>query len=280
MLDSIFKSGQASDIVAILSKYDDEEIVAINKILDKDAVAALIRDYGDDGFKVAVKGGDYLVKAINNLDDDATELFVKTASKQSDEFFDIVKNCDDCIDDVIKHTIADGDKFPDVLLNANQKGGILRVNDEWKKVSMYYEEQVDIIRNKNKGVHALGQNVSYTELNINGSKQIDGFADLVGNKYNTIDLQRFFETKFVDNNNVISENGWNRSVDTETKTLEQIVRDLGSVKNADGTVTWAKVSSTGAINIFTELEPCSSCRSVIEQFNRAYPGIVVNVYWK
>ena len=26
--------------------------------------------------------------------------------------------------------------------------------------------------------------------------------------------------------------------------------------------------------------PCSSCRSVIEQFNRAYPGIVVNVYWK
>ena len=64
------------------------------------------------------------------------------------------------------------------------------------------EEQVDIITNKNKGVHALGQNVSYTELNINGlknsiqatsgSKQIDGFADLVGNKYNTIDSQRFF----------------------------------------------------------------------------------------
>ncbi|HBM93272.1 hypothetical protein DWZ62_04695 [Ruminococcus sp. AF34-12] len=34
------------------------------------------------------------------------------------------------------------------------------------------------------------------------------------------------------------------------------------------------------MNIFTELEPCSSCRSVIKQFNRAYPGIVVNVYWK
>lgn len=95
MLDSIFKSGQASDIVAILSKYDDEAIVAINKILDKDAVAALIRDYGDDGFKVAVKGGDYLVKAINNLDDDAAELFVKTASKQSDEFFVLMSKYDD-----------------------------------------------------------------------------------------------------------------------------------------------------------------------------------------
>lgn len=76
-----------------------------------------------------------------------------------------------------------------------QEEKITEGTDEWKKVSMYYEEQVDIIRNKNKGVHALGQNVSYTELNINGSKQIDGFADLVGNKYNTIDSQRFFETK-------------------------------------------------------------------------------------
>lgn len=95
LLDSIFKSGQASDIVAILSKYDDEAIVAINKILDKDAVAALIRDYGDDGFKVAVKGGDYLVKAINNLYDDAAELFVKTASKQSDEFFVLMSKYDD-----------------------------------------------------------------------------------------------------------------------------------------------------------------------------------------
>ena len=86
------------------------------------------------------------------------------------------------------------------ILSTGRK--ITEGTDEWKKVCMYYEEQVDIIRNKNKGVHALGQNVSYTELNINGSKnsiqatsgskQIDGFADLVGNKDNTIDPQRFF----------------------------------------------------------------------------------------
>lgn len=83
MLDSIFKSGQASDIVAI------------NKILDKDAVATLIRDCGDDGFKVAVKGGDYLVKAINNLDDDTAKSFVKTASKQKDSFYDYLKSLDE-----------------------------------------------------------------------------------------------------------------------------------------------------------------------------------------
>lgn len=64
MLDSIFKSGQATDIVAILSKYDDEEIVAINKILDKDAVAALIRDCGDDGVRIAAKG-ENRIKALS-----------------------------------------------------------------------------------------------------------------------------------------------------------------------------------------------------------------------
>ena len=95
MLDSIFKSGQASDIVAIFSKYDDVAIAAINKILDKDAVAALIRDYGDDGVKVAVRGGDNLVKLINNLDDDAAKSFVKTASKQDDEFFVLMSKYDD-----------------------------------------------------------------------------------------------------------------------------------------------------------------------------------------
>lgn len=72
MLDSIFKSGQTSDITKILSRYNAETIIAIDKV--NDAVAALIRDYGDDGVKVAVKGGADLVKAINNLDDDAAEL--------------------------------------------------------------------------------------------------------------------------------------------------------------------------------------------------------------
>ncbi|MGN0634170.1 MAG: hypothetical protein ACI4JW_09920 [Oscillospiraceae bacterium] len=95
MLDSIFESGQASDIVAILSKYDDEAIVAINKILDKDAVAALIRDYGDDGVKVADKSGDYIVKAVKNLDDDAAESFIKTASKQDDAFFEAIAKSSD-----------------------------------------------------------------------------------------------------------------------------------------------------------------------------------------
>lgn len=95
MLDSIFKSGQASDIVAILFKYDDEEIAAINKILDKDAVAALIRDYGDDGVRIAAKGGNNLVGALAKLDDAALERFMEIASKQDREFFKINTEIDE-----------------------------------------------------------------------------------------------------------------------------------------------------------------------------------------
>lgn len=52
LLDSIFKSGQASDIVAILSKYDDEAIVAINKITDSDLCFHLTTELLLNEFKV------------------------------------------------------------------------------------------------------------------------------------------------------------------------------------------------------------------------------------
>ena len=40
-------------------------------------------------------GGDNLVKLINNLDDAAAKSFVKTASKQDDEFFVLMSKYDD-----------------------------------------------------------------------------------------------------------------------------------------------------------------------------------------
>ena len=69
-----------------VNKYPKKVLKCISK-LDKELQYAVI-----DGLE---KGGDYLVKAINNLDDDAAELFVKTASKQSDEFFVLMSKYDD-----------------------------------------------------------------------------------------------------------------------------------------------------------------------------------------
>ncbi|MGE0190464.1 MAG: deaminase domain-containing protein [Planctomycetota bacterium] len=31
------------------------------------------------------------------------------------------------------------------------------------------------------------------------------------------------------------------------------------------------------VNLYTELKPCGSCRSVIEQFRQAFPGVKLNV---
>jgi hypothetical protein len=41
------------------------------------------------------KGGGDLVRAVKNLDDDAAESFIKTASKQDDEFFVLMSKYDD-----------------------------------------------------------------------------------------------------------------------------------------------------------------------------------------
>ena len=180
LLDSIFKSGQASDIVAILSKYDDEAIVAINKILDKDAVAALIRDYGDDGVKVAVKGGDYLVKAINNLDDDVAKSFVKTASKQKDSFYDYLKSLDESyLNELVASSKADIDKIskwdyqPDYELYVRHKS----VYDNPK----YFEQE--------KGITIYP--------GTNGDTNINGFVDGI------------FETKTLEPGMIIDRYGSN-----------------------------------------------------------------------
>ncbi|TLP54873.1 deaminase domain-containing protein [Microbispora triticiradicis] len=38
-------------------------------------------------------------------------------------------------------------------------------------------------------------------------------------------------------------------------------------------------SSRGTINLYSELEVCPSCSSVIEQFRDMFPGIKLNVTW-
>ncbi|WP_288738523.1 hypothetical protein [uncultured Ruminococcus sp.] len=196
MLDSIFKSGQASDIVAILSKYDDEAIVAINKILDKDAVATLIRDYGDDGVKVAVKGGDYLVKAINNLDDDTAELFVKTASKQKDSFYDYLKSLDESyLNELVANSKADIDKIskwdyqPDYELYVRHKS----VYDNQK----YFEQE--------KGITIYP--------GTNGDTNINGFVDGI------------FETKTLEPGMIIDRYGSNGTGNTFHRWEHHIVKE-------------------------------------------------------
>jgi len=54
------------------------------------------------------------------------------------------------------------------------------------------------------------------------------------------------------------------NVDSEVKILEDIAKDLPS-------------DAKGTINLFTEREPCPSCKHVIKQFRERFPNIALNV---
>lgn len=78
-----------------------------------------------------------------------------------------------------------------------------------------------------------------------------------------------FKTAEVNGNNVINgEGAWLRDVDTEYKILSDIQSKLGDNPSASGT-----------IKLYTELEPCPSCQSVIEQFKEMYPNIDIEVIY-
>ncbi|BEU27543.1 hemagglutinin repeat-containing protein (plasmid) [Paraburkholderia sp. 22B1P] len=57
-----------------------------------------------------------------------------------------------------------------------------------------------------------------------------------------------------------------RDVDSEAKILNNVAAQLGNNTNASGT-----------INLLTERAPCFSCSNVIQQFEKKYPNITINV---
>lgn len=78
-----------------------------------------------------------------------------------------------------------------------------------------------------------------------------------------------FKPEKVNSSNVVDgEGAWLRDVDTEYKILSDIQSKLGD-----------NDSVSGKIKLFTELEPCPSCQSVIEQFKAMYPNIDIEVIY-
>jgi The BURPS668_1122 family of deaminases len=57
-----------------------------------------------------------------------------------------------------------------------------------------------------------------------------------------------------------------RDADAEWKLLEYLSERLTP-------------DSSGTVDLYSENEPCPSCRSVIAQFKQRFPGVVINVSW-
>ena len=78
-----------------------------------------------------------------------------------------------------------------------------------------------------------------------------------------------YHTLCVNQNDVIDgSNCWQRTVDTEYKILEDMVRRL-----PDTTVK-------GRVKLYTDLPPCASCWNVMKQFMAEYPNVHVQVLYK
>jgi len=148
--------------------------------------------------------------------------------------------------------------------------------EEWLRVSEYYNDLVQGIR-KTKGLTNPDRNVAFAESLIDSvsgnltayssTANIDGLVPLINDS-----SKRVFNTSVV--------GAFDRYVDTEAKILEELASKLGAIKKADGTIVWGNTNAKGIVNLFTELEPCPSCSSVIEQFRNVYKDITVNVIWK
>ena len=78
-----------------------------------------------------------------------------------------------------------------------------------------------------------------------------------------------FKALKVDSSNIVDgESAWLRDVDVEYKILSDIQSRLGNNYNV-----------SGSIKLCTELAPCPSCQSVIEQFSEMYPNIEIEVLY-
>ncbi len=105
-------------------------------------------------------------------------------------------------------------------------------------------------------------------------QSLDGFSRQVARRLKGMSFspekgKGRFTTLFVDYlGNIDGPNALPRWFDTEYKMLEDIASRLPNS------------SVAGSIRLYTNLEPCLSCRGVMEQFLEAYPNIEMTVFYE
>ena len=193
------------------------------------------------------------------------------------------------------------EKGNDVLRDEAVRNESIKVKNKIK----YVIRKIDEIKDKSilekvrqrKSVlnsYLRGKNSGYAEVNVEGLEQTDYFANSSVEDFDSalsdeckkryaeqfpnltkdeficpqLDKQEF-TTLFVDRENNISGDGWDRCVDVESKILEYINLKLKGIKNP-----------TGTIKLFTDYPPCPSCKGVIEQFINKYPNIKIEVIYE
>lgn len=206
--------------------------------------------------------------------------------KHADEIKYLQETNPDKIDDIIDSAKASGIKDADELadftadaIEARKKGELVLNVTPARPADNVLD--ADFLKNantvkdklptwaKNKG------NFGYSEVDIYGLDNTQFFAhssiqtEIPGVGISIKPESSPFKTVEVNGSNVINgEGAWLRDVDTEYKILSDIQSKLEN-----------NFSVSGKIKLYTELEPCPSCQSVIEQFKEMYPNIDIEVLY-
>lgn len=146
-------------------------------------------------------------------------------------------------------------------------------------------KRLEFIRAKLPAEYRKRNNFAWAVAKIDGLDKVEYFAhsgiqDLEGlsaaarNKIAEISLKpdparARFKTLCVDQNNQVgTENGWQRNVDTEYKILEDLAARLPDT------------SAAGRVRLYTELAPCASCWGVMQQFLAVYTNVQMQVLYR
>jgi hypothetical protein len=146
-------------------------------------------------------------------------------------------------------------------------GGIVRQN--WNGYANIFKANADEIaeaaakiKNYRTTTNLNNRNCGYIEGTLNG-KAVDNKIWISGEAKPEIEPQ-IFDAIQVEGG---SGRSWLRNTDSEYKMLNKLADDLGAVKGG-------KYSNiNGEIKIVSELEYCTSCQGVIQQFNEMFPNI-------
>ena len=103
-----------------------------------------------------------------------------------------------------------------------------------------------------------GRNVAIAEAELGGSRRLLTGVSGKASPPGTVPSpdSRLFTTK--------ASGAMTRAFDSEVKLLEDIAKDLSE-------------DAKGRISLYTERKPCSSCDSVIQQFRKRFPNIIVEI---
>lgn len=273
-------------------------------------------DYSDDTIKKIAESGcnaERILTQIDNYAKDFTEDLTAGQLKRLDDIleqgitpeqFEVLLNhagqLDDYTDEVIglwRSYTGNGDdflrlvdEFGDEFVEAFQKNGDEAVevfNEKIKEVTVrLFDDELDkeFLANSTLMKNRLPEwacnigNFAYSEVNIAIVDKKQYFAhssvnsmipSVEGSGISVKPESSPFNPMYVNSKNIVNgEGAWLRDVDTEYKILSEIQSRLGS-----------NFEATGSIKLYTELEPCLSCQSVIKKFKEMYPNIRIEIIY-